>query len=113
MAPGAIFEAWGGWCNKIGEGQIGVLVHVDSMAQLKTQLGHDLAGIGLEYSMQQMSCSAEAALDNALAYTAADLDSGLFVLFTIEWLFLQPDAKSELGSAQDARVVAEACSVRQ
>ena len=52
--------------------------------------------------MQRMACSAESALFHALAYNQADIDKGILVLFTVEWLYLELDARSHLRCAQGA-----------
>ena len=93
MTPGARFH-FRAWQHTVGEGSIRTLAHIDSMSHLKAQLGDALAGLGLEYAVHERGCSAEEALAATVGCSASDLDSGRYVLFTIEWDYLESYATS-------------------
>jgi len=100
MAPGASFH-FRAWQHTVGAGRIRALAHIASMAQLKVHLGEALAGLGLEYAVHERGCSAEEALAATVGCAASDLDSGRYVLFTIEWDYLESYATSGLNCARD------------
>ena len=82
MASGAVFVA-AAWREPIAVGRIRHLVHVDSLAQLQERLGPDLAGLGMARTVRRLGCTATEALEIMLDYQRAELDAGVFVLFTI------------------------------
>ena len=103
MAAGAVFVA-AAWREPIAVGRIVNLVHVESLAQLTAELGPDLAGLGMARTMRLFGCSAVEALELTLDYQQAELDAGIFVLFSVEWIAQKAEPNSGFFDPPDPAV---------
>ena len=69
------------------------LAHIDSFDGLVEALGDDLAGLGLEASARHARTSARSVFFNKL-YSSREIDTGLFVLFSVDFDYLLADSKA-------------------